>query len=58
MSREQHLMTASLRKSRVHEKRQLILRFLREEIWSDTANLSMLLDVKSRVPSKGSGSSR
>ena len=47
MSREQHLMTATLRKTRVLEKRKLILRFLREEIWSDTANLSMLLDVKS-----------
>lgn len=47
MSREQHLMTASLRKTRVLEKRQLILRFLRDEIWSDTSNLSLLLNVKS-----------
>lgn len=46
MSRMQHLMEANQRAHRVEEKRRLILRFLRDEIWSDPKNIGELLKVK------------
>lgn len=46
MSREHHLMPSAQRAARALEKRQLILRFLREEIWSDAQNIGELLQVK------------
>lgn len=46
MSRQQHLMPPAQRRERTAEKRRLILRFLREEIWSDANNFGELLQVK------------
>lgn len=46
MSRQQHLMPSAQRLERTAEKRRLILRFLREEIWSDAKNIGELLRVK------------
>jgi DNA-binding MarR family transcriptional regulator len=52
MSRIQHLMPSDQRKARVLEKQHLALRFLREEIWADIANLSELLQVKSTAATR------
>ena len=46
MSRLQYLMPAAARRARAQQKRQLILRFLREEIWANVANIGELLRVK------------
>lgn len=45
MSRERHLMPAAERADRVAQKRRAILRFLRQEIWTDYKNLGLLLGV-------------
>ena len=45
MSRERHLMPAHQRAERVLQKRRVLLRFLREEIWTDHRNLGELLGV-------------
>lgn len=45
MSREKHLMPPLLRAERVKQKRLAILRFLREEIWTDHHNLGQLLGI-------------
>lgn len=46
MSREQHLMPSKQRAERVQQKRWLVLRFLRDEIWTDARNVGELLKVK------------
>ena len=46
MGREQHLLPPQARAARVAEKQALVLRFLREEIWSTPQNLGALLGVK------------
>ncbi len=52
MSREQYLLPSAQRAARAVEKRKLILRFLREEIWADTANIGELLQVKPAAVSR------
>lgn len=47
MSRLQYLMPAAARRVRAQQKRLLILRFLRLEIWADVTNIGDLLQVRS-----------
>jgi hypothetical protein len=46
MSRLQHLLPSEQRAERMKQKRRAILRFLRQEIWTDHKNLGQLLGVK------------